>query len=192
MLRSGVTIYFVRHGQTQWNARGLAQGHSDIELNTLGREQAAANGVRLAALVKNAAGLQFVSSPLKRAKETMEILREELGLPRSGYAIDPRLKEMGFGVSEGTSWLDYAKRLTADGADPWTFAAEGGESYADLSVRALPFFKEAARDAVIACHGGISRCVQVELGVLTPSEAINTFIPQDKIMVLRGNALSWA
>lgn len=198
MLQPGITIYFVRHGQTQWNARGLAQGSSDIELNTLGRAQALANGKRLAALLKGTdlARLDFVSSPLKRAKETMEILREGLGLPKPGYTIDPRLKEMAFGVSEGTSWPEYAKRLTEaeqkTGADPWAFAAEGGESYAALSARALPFFREATADTVVVCHGGISRCLQVAMLGMKPTDAINMVIPQDKIMVLRGKALTWA
>jgi broad specificity phosphatase PhoE len=197
-IRDGVTIYFVRHGQTQWNAKGLAQGSSNIELNNLGREQALANGERLAGLLKGTvlAELAFVSSPLKRAKETMEILRAGLGLSRDGYSTDPRLREMGFGVSEGTSWAAYAQRLIEaeqkTGADPWAFAAEGGESYAGLSARALPFFQEATRDTVVACHGGISRCVQVAMTGLKPSAAISMVIPQDQIMVLRGKELTWA
>ena len=198
MLQPGVTIYYVRHGQTQWNAKGLAQGSSDIELNNLGREQALANGERLAALLKDVdvAKLAFVSSPMKRAKETMEILRSGLGLPKAGYNTDPRLKEMGFGVSEGTSWPAYAKRLTEaeakTGADPWAYAAEGGESYAGLAARALPFFHETTRDTVVACHGGVSRCVLVAMTGMKPTEAINMVIPQDRIMVLRGKELSWA
>ena len=195
-IRPGVTIYFVRHGQTQWNARGLAQGSSDIELNNKGREQAHANGERLAALVKEPGKLDYVTSPMKRAKETMEILREGLGLPGAGYRADPRLKEMGFGVFEGTSWADYAKRLTdgekAHGTDPWTYAAEGGESYAALSARALPVFGEVTRGTVIVGHGGISRCLLVAMTGMKPTEAINMVIPQDKIMVLRGKALTWA
>ena len=198
MLQPGVTIYYVRHGQTQWNAKGLAQGSSDIELNNLGREQALANGERLAALLQgiDLAKLAFVSSPMKRAKETMEIIRSGLGLPKTGYKTDPRLKEMGFGVSEGTSWPAYAKRLTEaeakTGADPWVFAAEGGESYAGLAARALPFFQEATRDTVVACHGGVSRCVLVAMTGTKPIDAINMVIPQDRIMVLRGKDLSWA
>jgi broad specificity phosphatase PhoE len=197
-IRDSVTIYYIRHGQTQWNAKGLAQGSSDIELNNLGREQALSNGERLSALLKGTdlTKLDFISSPMKRAKETMEILRTGLGLPKAGYTIDPRLKEMSFGVSEGTSWPAYAKRLTEaeekTGADPWVFAAEGGESYAGLAARALPFFLEAARDTVIACHGGISRCVLVAMTGMKPIEAINMVIPQDKIMVLRGKELTWA
>ena len=198
MLQPGITIFFVRHGQTQWNARGLAQGTSDIELNTLGRAQAKGIGVRLAGLLKGtgAARLDYVSSPLKRATETMEILRAGLGLPAAGYRIEPRIKEMGFGVSEGTPWLEYAKRLTdaeqKNGDDPWVFAADGGESYAALSARALPFFQGVSKDTVVVCHGGVSRCVQVAMLALSPSEAINMVIPQDKIMVLRGKELTWA
>jgi broad specificity phosphatase PhoE len=195
-LQPGVTIYFVRHGQTQWNARGLAQGSSDIELNNTGREQARKNGERLAALVKDPAKLDYVTSPMKRAKETMQILRAGLGLPADGYTIDPRLKEMGFGVFEGTSWPEYAKRLTdaeqKTGADPWAYKAEGGESYAGLSARALPFFAETIRDAVVVCHGGVSRCLLVALAGKKPTETINTVIPQDKIMVLKGKGLTWA
>ncbi len=197
-IRDGVTIYYIRHGQTQWNAKGLAQGSSDIELNNLGRDQALANGERLAALLKgmDLARFDFVSSPMKRAKETMEILRGGLGVPKAGYTTDPRLKEMGFGVNEGTSWPAYAKRLTEaeekTGADPWAFAAEGGESYAGLAARALPFFREAARDTVVACHGGVSRCIMVAMTGMKPIDAINLVIPQDKIMVLRGKELTWA
>ena len=197
-IRDGITIYFVRHGQTQWNAKGLAQGSSDIELNNLGREQALANGERLASLLRDKPldQMAFVSSPLKRAKATMEILRSSLGLPAAGYATDPRLKEMGFGVSEGTSWPAYVKRLIdaerEHGADPWIFAAEGGESYAALARRALPFFHEATRDTVVACHGGVSRCVLVAMAGMKPSEAIGMLIPQDRIMVLRGVDLTWA
>ena len=54
MLQPGVTIYFVRHGQTPWNAASLAQGHSDIALNDLGRAQALGNAERLAALLRQA------------------------------------------------------------------------------------------------------------------------------------------
>ena len=200
MLQPGVTIYFVRHGQTPWNAASLAQGHSDIALNDLGRAQALGNAERLAALLRQAgtdpAGLDFVSSPLVRARETMQVLRAGLGQPTTGYRVDARLKEMGFGVKEGASWPDYAQGLVEaerdHGIDPWTYAAEGGESYADLSARALPVFQEMARDTVVACHGGISRCLLVAMAVLKPAEAIIKFIPQDKIMVLRRREVSWA
>jgi broad specificity phosphatase PhoE len=195
MIQPGVTVYFVRHGQTPWNARHLAQGHTDNELNEHGREQAQRNGARLSALIADPLRLDFVSSPLRRATETMEILRTGIGLPRHGYRTDPRLREMSFGVSEGSSWPEYAQRLIDGererGIEAWTFAADGGESYADLTARALPVFREIARDTVVTCHGGISRCLQVALAGMKPTDVIASMVPQDKIMVLRGGALMW-
>src|SRR5690606_32679256 len=69
------TIYFVRHGQTDWNAEGRLQGQEDTSLNDLGRSQATGNGERLAELIPDASLFDFVSSPLWRTRETMERVR---------------------------------------------------------------------------------------------------------------------
>src|SRR5580704_5855964 len=77
-------LYFVRHGETDWNAERRLQGQRDIPLNALGRKQAARCGGLLRDLlaVSGAAPQQFAftASPLSRARETMEILRTELGI----------------------------------------------------------------------------------------------------------------
>ena len=74
MLKPGVTLYFVRHGETDWNRAQRYQGQRDIPLNATGREQAVGNGRVLAqALGQEAAALDYVSSPLVRARETMEL-----------------------------------------------------------------------------------------------------------------------
>ncbi|MEL6225865.1 MAG: histidine phosphatase family protein, partial [Pseudomonadota bacterium] len=85
-LKEGITLYVVRHGQTDWNKLGRLQGQTDIPINDLGRAQAAGQGQRLrGALADDLDGINFVSSPLLRTAETMEILREAAGLPRDGY-----------------------------------------------------------------------------------------------------------
>src|ERR1700755_172250 len=94
-------IYYIRHGETEWNADGRLQGVQDIPLNDLGRRQAAhARGI-LADLVarreRSAASRAFVASPLGRARSTMELMRGTLGLPPHDYAIDDRLREIGYG-----------------------------------------------------------------------------------------------
>src|SRR5215467_3399580 len=78
-------LYFVRHGETDWNAERRLQGQRDIPLNALGRKQAARCGELLLELFAGAGAAAqhfgFTSSPLSRARETMEILRGRLGVP---------------------------------------------------------------------------------------------------------------
>src|SRR5437868_5015230 len=91
MLRSGVRLYYVRHGETDWNRDQRYQGQRDIPLNATGRSQAVRNGRALAeTLGKDAAVIDYVASPLLRARETMELMRAELGLPPRGYRSDRR------------------------------------------------------------------------------------------------------
>ncbi|HZL86046.1 MAG TPA: histidine phosphatase family protein, partial [Candidatus Krumholzibacteria bacterium] len=105
MLRTGVTLYFVRHGETDWNRAQRYQGQRDIPLNATGRAQAGRNGRALAlALGGNAGALDYVASPLVRARETMEIMRREIGLARDGYRSDDRLREIHYGHWEGELW----------------------------------------------------------------------------------------
>ena len=81
-------LIFVRHGETAYNAENRLQGQLDIPLNARGREQARAVGQTLAARIGSeievleAAGA-FIASPLERARETMEIARDAMGLPPS-------------------------------------------------------------------------------------------------------------
>ncbi|WP_144180888.1 histidine phosphatase family protein, partial [Pseudomonas sp. Kh14] len=77
------------------------QGQTDIALNATGRAQAAHNGRTLKTLVTEPAAVTFVASPLSRTRETMEIARAEIGLERTGFVTDDRLKEINFGHWEG-------------------------------------------------------------------------------------------
>ena len=115
MPRPGVTLYFVRHGETDWNRAQRYQGQKDIPLNALGREQAMGNGRTLAAaLGAQAATIDYVTSPLQRARETMELMRAELGLSPQGYRTDDRLREIHYGhtgrASSGTSCPPQTRR----------------------------------------------------------------------------------
>ncbi|HSJ36997.1 MAG TPA: histidine phosphatase family protein, partial [Planococcus sp. (in: firmicutes)] len=92
------TIGIVRHGITEWNLLGIAQGSSNIPLNKTGKEQAIALSERLA--VEEEWDL-IIASDLERAKETAEIIGAKLGLPISH--VDTRLREMNGGEIEGTT-----------------------------------------------------------------------------------------
>ena len=81
-------IYYVRHGLTDWNVQHRLQGRHDVPLNALGRAQAVRCGEilrdLLCATAVSAEDLDYVSSPLIRARKTMEIMRATLGLESTG------------------------------------------------------------------------------------------------------------
>ena len=99
-------LYFIRHGETNWNAEGRYQGSKDIPLNDRGRGQAALNGELLRTLLQraNRSALDFdwYVSPLSRTRETMDNVRTKVGEPLPNVTIDPRLIEISFGIY-GTS-----------------------------------------------------------------------------------------
>src|ERR1044071_6264782 len=99
------TLYYLRHGETDRNVEGRLQGQRDIPLNALGRKQAVHCGEILRDLFArdgiDAKGLDYICSPLGRARDTMELARAELSLPPKDYRIDERLTEVTFGEWEG-------------------------------------------------------------------------------------------
>jgi broad specificity phosphatase PhoE len=172
-------FYFVRHGETDWNAERRLQGQLDIPLNDAGRLQSAQCGDTLRGLIaarrKAPADFAFISSPLSRARETTEILRGVLGLPRKGYAIEPRLAELSFGRWEG---LTYREVRALDGPalklrerDKWNFITPQGESYAQLLTRVREWHASVEGDIIVVAHGGVARVLMVLFGVRTPEDA---------------------
>src|SRR6476659_8445346 len=108
------TIYYVRHGLTDWNVQQRLQGRNDVPLNAEGRAQSARCGEVLLDLLerdgKTPAELGYVSSPLGRARTTMEIVRTTLGLQPTDFPVDARLAEIAFGEWEGLTYTDVLKR----------------------------------------------------------------------------------
>ena len=103
-------IYFVRHGQTDWNAEFRLQGQADTDLNDLGRRQADQNGRVLAGLIAWPEAFDFVASPMRRTRETMERLRAAMGLDPHGYRTDARLVEVNFGDWQGFTYEELELR----------------------------------------------------------------------------------
>jgi broad specificity phosphatase PhoE len=143
-----VAFWFLRHGQTDYNAAGLSQGALDIALNETGRAQARA----AAPLLVGLGIVEIVSSPMRRTTETTDIVNEALGLP---VHFEPDLREVVFGGMEG--------RSTPDGA----------ESFADLRDRAgRAMARTLARPGpvLVVAHGGIFRALRDLMGL--PKEGL--------------------
>lgn len=191
------TIYLVRHGQTDWNAAERLQGQEDTPLNDTGREQAARNGKILRDVVNNPGVFDFVASPLKRTRETMEIVRAEMGLDRAGYRTEPQLMEIHFGDWQGYTWEElhwyHPEETAARFKDPWNTVVpgDGGESYAMLSARAVGWLSTVTSDTIVVTHGGINRCVRGHIEGLPVTEIPHLPVPQDKVLAIENGSTRW-
>jgi broad specificity phosphatase PhoE len=149
------TLLLVRHGETDWNAEGRLQGHTDRPLNEYGRRQAKQLAERLAHEPVDA----IYASDLSRAKETAEIVGERLGLP---VVIDADLREKNWGNWEG---------LTGDERVHVVFEGESTEEHRDRVLRAVRRIVERhpGQRIVVVTHGGSLRRIQASVhGVADP------------------------
>lgn len=190
-------VYFVRHGQTDWNAEGRFQGQNEVDLNNVGRSQAERNGQLLRELIPDPGAFDFVASPMRRTVETMQLVRLAMGLDANGFRTDPRLIEVHFGDWQGQRLSDlkgarpevFRKRR----ADKWNMVppGEGGESYQMLLTRMRPWFDSLRQPTICVAHGGILRAIFRIAGGLSETEAANLAIPQDRVLRLKKDDLNW-
>jgi len=149
-------IYFVRHGETDWNREGRIQGQSDQPLNETGRSQARA----LAEVLEPVSFDVAYSSDLERAYETASILLTGRDIVINTSAA---LRERDFGSWEGRLVPELAaERQLLGQAWPETGAPPGGESIADLDRRVVQVVSAIAADhnedtVLVVSHGGVIR-----------------------------------
>ena len=183
-------FYFVRHGETAWNAEGRYQGSRDIPLNDRGRGQAALNGKLLKSLIarsgRTPTDLSWYVSPLGRTRETMDRVRSQVGEPLPDITIDPRLIEISFGIYEGHLHTELAAGEMAIAGERdasfWHFRPPEGESYDDVAVRVRDFGASLTGPSVIVSHGGILRVLRHLIEGFPHERAVNWFPPQDSVV----------
>lgn len=184
---TGPLIYYVRHGQTDWNAELRWQGRIDIPLNETGRNQAQEYGRLLARLKLDLSLFTFISSPLSRSCETLEIIRKELNLPPNEYETDDRLIEINYGDLEGTTQSDFKasnrEMYYYRKANQWTFKPENGENHEDVLKRVIEWHSDLDRDGqyIVAAHGAVGRVVRHHLAGIPRDELSKMAFPQDKV-----------
>ncbi|MFQ3623442.1 MAG: histidine phosphatase family protein [Acetobacteraceae bacterium] len=159
-----VSFWFLRHGETDWNARFLSQGNADIPLNARGVAQAHA----AAAALRGRGIASIVHSPLSRARDTAAIVAAALGVP---MAEDEDLREAGFGENEGRPMGDWFAEWVAGRYTP-----PGGEPFAALAERAVAAVNRALERppaVLVVAHGALWRAIRgaigLEVNVRTPN-----------------------
>ena len=183
------TIYYIRHGQTDWNATGRFQGTQDIPLNDNGRAQAVAAGGLLGQLLKRE-GRDPASSPMSQARSAApaspwNCCAARCDLPPPDYATDERLREITYGAWEGFTLAQMqhsdAEIYAARHADRWNVAPLKGESYASRLPFITDWVNSVTTDTVAVGHVGTCRTLLVALGIKTPAEALEGSILQGAV-----------
>ncbi len=151
-----IPFWFLRHGETDWNAEGRSQGRTDIPLNSVGLLQARRAAKTLAAIGGIAT---VVASPLVRARVTAEIAAEALGLP---VEFDEGLQEVNFGEQEGQPMGDWY--------DDWIaghYTPDRGEPFDVLLARAVAAVNRATAKpgpVLVVAHGALFRALRLAFG----------------------------
>jgi probable phosphoglycerate mutase len=188
---SGPVLYYVRHGLTDWNAEGRLQGRHDIPLNDRGRIQAGRSAEILRDLFARDGRAPddygYVSSPLVRASETMELVRTALGLEPNAYQVEPRLAEIAFGGWEGLTYRDVLARdkgvVNRREGNKWLFRPPGGETYEEVAQRVGAWYATLDRDTVVSAHGGTARALIAVIGAAPREEAVHHSVEQGVVYV---------
>ena len=185
-------LIFVRHGETITTPKVGCKDSSIFRSTRAGATRRGAVGRAVNGQLGNeierleAAGA-FFASPLERARETMEIARDAMGLKPGRYHLDAVLKELNFGVWEGLTWPEVEvkdpKGLRDRRKDRWGFAPKDGESYAMLADRLRPWLDTVSEHAFVISHGGVARVLMVLIAGVPPAKAVDTPILQGKAIV---------
>jgi probable phosphoglycerate mutase len=186
-------LLFVRHGQTDWNRAGRMQGQLDIPLNDLGRRQAARNGRVMAKLVEGT-DWSVAVSPLSRAVETLQIMRDA-GVAAGAERAEESLKEVAFGAFEGLTPLEireqHAALMGERKADHWNFTPPDGESYADLSERVWSWLETLSGPTIVVAHGGVMRVILRRIAGIPESRGTRIETPQNRVLAITGSVVAF-
>lgn len=178
-------ILVTRHGQTDWNVLGKIQGQTDIELNDVGRQQAEETGK----LIENETINLIITSPLKRAKETAQIINKRFNVK---IIEDCRLMERKFGQSEGLTKNDI-RQLKVNNPeidDIWNYNKNiefnGREIMYDFCNRIYEFLDDVIKtykdkNILLVTHGGVSLIIKYYF----TNDSLENFSDRDNIKGLK-------
>lgn len=156
-------LYFIRHGQTDWNVNGKIQGSYESELNHTGIFQAEELSKKV--LGSNMKFSKIYSSKQKRAMKTAEILSKATNVE---YIPVEGLEEINFGDWEGLSWKEIREQFPTE-YEEWYHNRRytkppKGESYQDMLDRVMDAIHKIisvnSEDVAIVTHSAVIMCLQ--------------------------------
>ncbi|MEP7236972.1 MAG: 2,3-bisphosphoglycerate-dependent phosphoglycerate mutase [Ferruginibacter sp.] len=170
------SLILLRHGQSTWNFENKFTGEADVELTTLGQQEARLAGILLENYIIDIA----YTSKLKRALYTLAIILNEMGknIPVIQSAA---LNERNYGDLQGLNKKETADKYGADKVLLWRrsydTAPPNGESLKDTYNRVVPYYKTAIepelksdKNVLIVAHGNSLRALMMYLDGISAKE----------------------
>lgn len=154
-MRTVLKLYFIRHGETEWNAENRMQGRLDSGLTLKGKNDARLLGERL----KNTAFERIISSPSIRTLETARLIG---GMKKNKIETDERLLEIHLGDWQGKTQAEIEKSFPSQFYSYWhkpeRYQNQQGESFLDVKNRAAAFLDDlktttSSGNVLIVTHG---------------------------------------
>ena len=177
-------IYFVRHGETDYNLKEIVQGSTDVELNETGIKQAYKAKEKL----KDIHFDKIYSSPLKRAKKTAEVISEDRDVKVN---VDKRLTEICFGINEGNKFGTYDYKGFWNAKNPHLYPeAEDVRDFVKRVSNFLDSLKEDGNDEeniLLVAHGGVAKAIATYFKGIPEDGQIDQIVKLSNCDVLKFN-----
>ncbi len=170
-------LVLVRHGQSQWNEKGLWQGWKDIDLTEKGIEQAKEAGNQLKDIHFDYA----YSSPLIRASKTLDEILKVIGQSNLPVTKDQAMTEKHYGIYAGKNKWQVKEEVGEEEFQKirrsWNYQTPEGESMKQVYERLIPYYEKEilpklkqGKNVIIASHGNTLRTLVKYLDNLSEDE----------------------
>lgn len=182
-------IYLVRHGESEANTSRRFSGITDVELTETGRLQAVNSGKKLKGKIIH----KIFSSPLKRAKNTAEIIADEIGFNKKDIIIDNRLTEVNFGIFENLTWEEIVQMYSGE-IENWIefkhkYIFPKGEGYDDIIDRISVFIDNVPDNSLISTHYGVIQAILLYFKIVDDNTLWNYKISNCDVFVLNNKKI---
>jgi probable phosphoglycerate mutase len=189
---TAATIYYVHHGETEWNRAHRYQGRMDSPLTAEGKLQAARVAQLLTREIAGVEDIALVSSPLGRAVATARIIAAALDFD---VTTDDRLAEVSLGSWEGLTRDEVAARdpqgLAGTSRGDWYFRAPDGESIAAASARLAAWLTTVRQPTIAIGHGIAGRLLRGLYTRIDATEALRQRVSRDGVFILRAGDMTF-
>ncbi len=173
-------LVLVRHGESEWNAKGLWTGWTDVNLSEKGREEARAAGEKLKDIHFDIA----YTSILARAKQTWEEMQKVIGQTDLPTTANQALNERDYGDMTGKNKWEIKQQVGEEEFQKlrrsWDYPPPHGESLKMVYERVLPYYEKEVlpqlkigKNIIIAAHGNSLRALIKYLENISDSDIPN-------------------